>query len=110
MPQMRTYALKDAIARATPNTPLMFKAQATLDALYESSYFSEDVKDGVSYARMAEMDAEAIVLELLTEATNVDAHAVKAWDRIGETLIELGHELARHDKVMVRLIEDLQIS
>ena len=32
MPQMRTQeALKDAIARATPNTPWMFKAQATLD-------------------------------------------------------------------------------
>ena len=109
MPQMRTYeALKDAIARATPNTPWMFKAQATLDALYESSYFSED-EDGVLYAKMAEMDAEAIVLELLTEATNVDACAAKAWDRIGETLIELGHELARHDKVMARLNEDLQI-
>ena len=109
MPQMRTYeALKDAIARATPNTPWMFKAQATLDALYESSYFSED-EDGVSYAKMAEMDAEAIVLELLTEATNVDACAAKAWDRIGETLIELGRELARHDKAMVRLNEDLHI-
>lgn len=109
MPQMRTYeALKDAIARATPNTPWMFKAQATLDALYESSYFSED-EDGVLYAKMAEMDAEAIVLELLTEATNVDVCAAKAWDRIGETLIELGHESARHDKVMARLNEDLQI-
>ena len=109
MPQMRTYeALKDAIARATPNTPWMFKAQATLDALYESSYFSED-EDGVLYAKMAEMDAEAIVLELLTEATNVDACAAKAWDRIGETLIELGHESARHDKAMAKLNEDLQI-
>ena len=109
MPQMRTYeALKDAIARATPNMPWMFKAQATLDALYESSYFSED-EDGVLHAKMAEMDAEAIVLELLTEATNVDACAAKAWDRIGETLIELGYELARHDEVMAKLNEDLAV-
>lgn len=108
MPQMRTYeALKDAIARATPNTPWMFKAQIALDDLVESSYFYED-EDGVLHSGMAETDAEGIVLELLTEATNVDSCAAKAWDRISATLVDLGLEMAHHDKVMAELNEDLQ--
>ena len=108
MPQMSTQeALKDAIARATPNTPWMFKAQIALDDLVESSYFYED-EDGVLHSGMAETDAEGIVLELLTEATNVDSCAAKAWDRISATLVDLGLEMDRHDKVMAELNEDLQ--
>ena len=108
MPQMRAQeALKDAIARATPNTPWMFKAQIALDELVESTYFYED-EDGVLHSGMAETDAEVIVLELLTEATNVDSCAAKAWDRISATLVDLGLEMARHDKVMAQLNEDLQ--
>ena len=108
MPQMRAQeALKDAIARATPNTPWMFKAQIALDELVGSTYFYED-EDGVLHSGMAETDAEVIVLELLTEATNVDSCAAKAWDRIGATLIDLGLEMDRHDKVMAVLNEDLQ--
>ena len=108
MPQMRAQeALKDAIARATPNTPWMFKAQIALDELVGSTYFYED-EDGVLHSGMAETDAEVIVLELLTEATNVDSCAAKAWDRISATLVDLGLEMARHDKVMAELNEDLQ--
>ena len=109
MPQMRTQeALKDAIARATPNTPWMFKAQIALDDLVESRYFYED-DAGVLHSAMAETDAEVIVLELLTEATNVDSCAAKAWDRISATLVDLGLEMDRHDKVMAELNEDLQL-
>lgn len=108
MPQMRAQeAFKDAIARATPNTPWAFKAQIALDELVESSYFYED-EDGVLHSGMAETDAEGIVLELLTESTNVDSCAAKAWDRISATLVDLGLEMARHDKVMAQLNEDLQ--
>ena len=108
MPQMRAQeALKDAIARATPNTPWMFKAQIALDELVGSTYFYED-EDGVLHSGMAETDAEGIVLELLTEATNVDSCAAKAWDRISATLVDLGLEMDRHDKVMAELNEDLQ--
>lgn len=108
MPQMRAQeALKDAIARATPNTPWMFKAQIALDELAGSTYFYED-EDGVLHSGMAETDAEGIVLELLTEATNVDSCAAKAWDRISATLVDLGLEMDRHDKVMAELNEDLQ--
>ena len=108
MPQMSTQeALKDAIARATPNTPWMFKAQIALDELVGSTYFYED-EDGVLHSGMAETDAEVIVLELLTEATNVDSCAAKAWDRISATLVDLGLEMDRHDKVMAELNEDLQ--
>ena len=52
--------------------------------------------------------AEGIVLELLTTATNVDSCAAKAWDRISATLVDLGLEMDRHDKVMAELNEDLQ--
>ena len=108
MPQMSTQeALKDAIARATPNTPWMFKAQIALDELVGSTYFYED-EDGVLHSGMAETDAEGIVLELLTTATNVDSCAAKAWDRISATLVDLGLEMDRHDKVMAELNEDLQ--
>ena len=108
MPQMSTQeALKDAIARATPNTPWMFKAQIALDELVGSTYFYED-EDGVLHSGMAETDAEGIVLELLTTATNVDSCAAKAWDRISATLVDLGLEMARHDKAMAELNEDLQ--
>lgn len=109
MPQMSTQeALKDAIARATSNTPWAFKAQIALDDLVESSYFYED-EDGVLHSGMAETDAEGIVLELLTTtATNVDSCAAKAWDRISATLVDLGLEMDRHDKVMAELNEDLQ--
>ena len=44
----------------------------------------------------------------MTEATNVDTCAAKAWDRIGVTMLDLGLEMTRHDKVMAQLNEDLQ--
>jgi len=53
--------------------------------------------------------AEGIVLEPLTEETNVDKCAANAWDRIGENLIECGLELVRHEKAMTQLNEDLAL-
>ena len=116
MPAFNTEeALEDMLARATPNTPWAFKARSALEALYESNYFKQ-ADNGSYYSAMDETEddgddltgAEVIVLELLTEATNVDSCAAKAWDRISATLVDLGLEMDRHDKVMAELNEDLQ--
>lgn len=116
MPAFNTEeALEDMLARATPNTPWAFKARSALEALYESNYFKQ-ADNGSYYSAMDETEddgddltgAEVIVLELLTEATNVDSCAAKAWDRIGVTMLDLGLEMDRHDKVMAQLNQDLQ--
>lgn len=111
MPAMSAQeALKDAVVRAIPNTPWAFKAQIALDELADCPFFYED-NDGVIRSRVAETDAEVVVSDILQDDDNggLDRCASKAWERILETLFELGIEVTRHQDVMEKLNEDLSL-
>ena len=117
MPNLRVERmLLDTIANATPESNWLYKAQQCLDDLRDSRHFTDtyvgedgEVEDGGVYSAMSETDAEAVMADLVEQVDNITRVVDKACTRVVDLLAECGLEIQRHEEVMERLNEDLQI-